>query len=437
MKRALLLITCLCFLKASAQNYLINFTGNGASNTVSSVKVENVTAGTSLIISGSDVLRLTFATNANSIDAGNSSVLIVYPNPMNDKSIVQISPPQEGNAIITIFDISGKSVTQTTSYLEHNMNEFSLSGLKNGFYIISVEGHTYKYSGKLLSNGRTDGSVNIKKLSNNQAHGEKSKQTDHKGVQAIVDMIYKPGDRLKFTGLSGKYSTIKTDIPVSDKTINFNFLDCKDADNINYPVVEIGTQIWMAENLKTTKYRNSELIGTTSPAILDIRLENTPKYQWAYGGDESNVGTYGRLYTWFALTDIRNVCPTDWHVPTDNEWTTLTDYLTIAGFGFQGSGNDIAKSIANTSGWPASSTAGTIGNDQKSNNSSGFTALPGGWRSSTGTFTSIDGSGFWWSNVEYNSTTAYYRVLYSFSNILSRDFLNKWSGFAVRCLKDQ
>src|SRR5688500_14669040 len=94
-----------------------------------------------------------------------------------------------------------------------------------------------------------------------------------------------------------------------------------------YHTVTIGTQVWMAENLKTTKYRNGDLIGTTIPATLDISSESAPKYQWAYNGEESIVATYGRLYTWYAVTDSRNVCPTGWHVPSDAEWTTLTTYL--------------------------------------------------------------------------------------------------------------
>jgi hypothetical protein len=82
-----------------------------------------------------------------------------------------------------------------------------------------------------------------------------------------------------------------------------------DIDGNVYNTVSIGGQCWMKENLKTTKYRNGESIGTTSTATLDISSETTPKYQWAYEGNESNVATYGRLYTWFAITDSRNVCP--------------------------------------------------------------------------------------------------------------------------------
>jgi hypothetical protein len=101
----------------------------------------------------------------------------------------------------------------------------------------------------------------------------------------------------------------------------------EDADGNIYQTIGIGSQIWMAENLKTTRYRNGDLIGTTTPSTLDISGETAPKYQWAYDGDESNVVNYGRLYTWYTVTESRNVCPIEWHVPSDSEWAILTDYI--------------------------------------------------------------------------------------------------------------
>jgi uncharacterized protein (TIGR02145 family) len=210
----------------------------------------------------------------------------------------------------------------------------------------------------------------------------------------------------------------------------------KDIDDNVYTSVTIGTQVWMVENLKTTKYRNGDLIGTTTPATLDISTEATPKYQWAYEGNESNVNTYGRLYTWYAVTDSRNVCPTGWHVPTDAEWTTLTDYLTNNGYGYGGSGDNIAKSMAATSGWTTHGTLGNVGNDQASNNSSGFTALPSGYRYFNGTFDTFGSTGFWWSSTEYPTSNAYYRfLLYVYSTVGSY-VVSKLDGFSVRCLRD-
>ena len=100
-----------------------------------------------------------------------------------------------------------------------------------------------------------------------------------------------------------------------------------DIDGNTYPTIEIGTQTWMAESLKTTRFRNGDLIGTTTPTDKNISGESFPKYQWAYEGNEVNVAEYGRLHTWYTVTDSRNICPTGWHVSTDEEWHTLVLYL--------------------------------------------------------------------------------------------------------------
>jgi len=435
MKKFLFLIAIFCALKTNAQNYFITFAGTGASTTVNSVKVENLTAGTSLTLNGSDILRLMIiTTNINSIENNQSSELKIYPNPMTDNSVLQIYPSEEGNAVISVLDLAGKLIAQIQSYLENNLQEFRISGIKSGFYLISVKGSNYQYSGKLLCNSKAAGTISIEKITNNQIVAEKISKTDYKGTQATVDMAYTSGDRIKFTGISGNYSTVKTDIPAGDKTITFDFIACTDGDNNNYPVVAIGTQVWMAENLKTTKYSDGDLIGTTTPATLNISGESTPKYQWAYEGNESNVATYGRLYTWYAVTDNRNICPTGWHVPTDVEMSILTLYLTNNGYGFEGSGNDIGKSMATTFGWITNPTPGCIGNDQASNNSSGFTGPPGGTVES-GSFGGVGIIGDWWLATEQSAISAFNLLLecnYWGKSIFSN---RKYQGFSVRCLR--
>jgi uncharacterized protein (TIGR02145 family) len=251
-------------------------------------------------------------------------------------------------------------------------------------------------------------------------------------------MAYSSGDILKFTGTSGNYSYTKIDIPTQDKTIIFNFINSTDGDNNNYQMVEIGTQVWLSENLKTTRYLNGDLIGTTIPSTLDISNEITPKYQWACGDNEANVSAYGRLYTWYAITDNRKVCPAGWHVPSYDEWTILTDYLTNNGFGYGGSGDDIAKSMSATSNWTVFSEAGTIGNDQASNNSSGFTALPSGDRYFGGIFTDkIGDSSYWWSSTEYIENNAWYWITCNSCRYVYRFYESKKSnGGSVRCIKD-
>lgn len=194
----------------------------------------------------------------------------------------------------------------------------------------------------------------------------------------------------------------------------------KDIEGNVYKTVQIGTQVWMAENLKTKCYSNGDLIGTTTPATLYIQLEKAPKYQWAYDGDDNNAAVYGRLYSGYAITDNRNVCPTGWHIPTSKEWTRLVNYL--------GSENLALKlKETGTSHW-LTTNDGT--------NESGFTALPGGQRYDEGLFVWKGYSCIWWAALENPSTWAY-----EFSISIHSPNSNIYStpnsyGLSVRCIKD-
>jgi uncharacterized protein (TIGR02145 family) len=174
----------------------------------------------------------------------------------------------------------------------------------------------------------------------------------------------------------------------------------------------------MAENLKTTKYRNGDLIGTTTS---DIGSEISPKYQWAYDNNEQNVAAYSRLYTWHAATDTRNICPTGWHLATNDDYGTLQNNL--------GGGYMTGKlKETGTTHWNSPNTGAT--------NESGFTALPGGWRYSTIGFTGLQKQGYWWTANEYSTSDARNRVIRYDNTVFSSVYSNKRVGYSVRCIKD-
>jgi hypothetical protein len=169
MKSILFLLVILCALNASGQDYLITFAGTGASTTVSTVKIENLTKGSNLTINGTDVLHLTsIATVLNSIENNQSSIMKIYPNPMNDNSTLEIYPPKDGNATISVYEVTGKLIAQTQSFLERSQQEYRLSGLQSGLYLITIKGSDYQYSGKLLCNSKAIGTISIEKIANNQ-----------------------------------------------------------------------------------------------------------------------------------------------------------------------------------------------------------------------------------------------------------------------------
>ena len=205
-----------------------------------------------------------------------------------------------------------------------------------------------------------------------------------------------------------------------------------DADGNSYNTVTIGSQVWMKENLKTTRYTNGDLIGTTTPATLDITTLTAPKYQWAH-----SITDYGRLYTYYTITNARKVCPDGWHIPTDGEWTTLTDYLSNNGYGYGGNANYIAKSLAAKTGWTPDPTPGTVGNDQASNNSSGFSGFAGGGRYSTGIMNFVNLHGIWWSSTESSPGSAYFRCIGYIPEAVFRGVFSESYGLSVRCVKDK
>jgi uncharacterized protein (TIGR02145 family) len=230
-----------------------------------------------------------------------------------------------------------------------------------------------------------------------------------------------------------------------------------DFDENVYTTVEIGTQIWMAENLKVTHYAD----GTIIPYITDNSQwgslgDNETDDAFCYYENDANgeATAFGALYSWAAAmgdnavssnavpSGVQGVCPDGWHLPSNAEWTILQDYLIANGYNFDGStsGNEIAKSLAATSGWTANTTAGNPGNDQTSNNSTGFTAFAGGTRSnaSTGIFTGIESKGIWWSSTEYatdNSMSYRSLIQYNYDNFMLY-FNPKSNGFSVRCLSN-
>jgi uncharacterized protein (TIGR02145 family) len=203
----------------------------------------------------------------------------------------------------------------------------------------------------------------------------------------------------------------------------------KDIDGNVYKIITIGTQTWMSENLKTTRYNDGTVIPlvTDGAAWQNASTNTSPGYCWYNAPNEtSNLLAYGALYNWYAINSAtngnKNVCPTGWHVPTDGEWTTLSTYL-----GGEGVAGGKMKE-AGLAHWLSPNIGAT--------NESGFAGLPGGFRGSNGTFGNIGLSGFWWSSTELNTTNAWYRDLNNNYGDVYRSFYDEGSGMSVRCLRD-
>ena len=194
-----------------------------------------------------------------------------------------------------------------------------------------------------------------------------------------------------------------------------------DIDGNVYHTITIGTQVWMVENLKTTKYRNGDQIPNVTANASWAAL-TSGAYCWN-NNDAANKVTYGGLYNWFAVVDSRSIAPADWHVPTDAEWTTLTTYLG----GDEGAGGPLKET--GTSHWITPNNGAT--------NSTGFTALPGGLRNFyDGTFNTVGYNGYWWSCTALDASNAGRRSINVNSVYAILSYASKQHGLSVRCIRD-
>ncbi|MBR4488830.1 MAG: fibrobacter succinogenes major paralogous domain-containing protein [Bacteroidales bacterium] len=213
-----------------------------------------------------------------------------------------------------------------------------------------------------------------------------------------------------------------------------------DIDGNTYNTVQIGQQCWMKENLRTTKYADNTTISQGSST------STTTAYWYYPNNSSSNMSTYGLLYNWKAVmrdatsssanpSGVQGICPNGWHVPSDAEWTQLTDYVSSQIQYVCGSDNTyIAKSLASTTGWNSSTSTCAVGNTPSNNNATGFGAFPAGYYA--GSYGSFGTYAYFWSATEGSSGYAYYRSLLNYYAYVSRYYYGKNHGFSVRCVRD-
>ncbi|MEW5924118.1 MAG: FISUMP domain-containing protein [Candidatus Zixiibacteriota bacterium] len=255
-------------------------------------------------------------------------------------------------------------------------------------------------------------------------------------VTYLISYLYKSGPEpncgIGFEGICGDVN-ISGGVNILDVTYLINYLYkggatpiCDqddiviDIDGNVYQTVTIGTQVWMAENLKVTHYRNGDVI----PNVPDDEDWSglVSGAQCSYDNNEELVTVYGRLYNWYAINDSRNIAPEGWHMPSDTEWQALIDYL---------GGDDIAGGKIKTAGtdyWSYPNTGAT--------NESGFSALPGGYREILGAFSALGLYAAFWSGTEASGNYSWYRALSFATAHIGRGSKNKKEGISVRCIKD-
>jgi uncharacterized protein (TIGR02145 family) len=240
-----------------------------------------------------------------------------------------------------------------------------------------------------------------------------------------------------------------------------------DNDGNSYQTIVIGEQVWMIENLKTTKYRNGDPIPEIKDASEWGKLSTGAYCVYENYSDYANI--YGNLYNWHTVNDKRKIAPKGWHVPTTEEWKTLMTYVSDTygnqtnsstsgengGAGSSLSRNNnyelIAKFLASTSLWDSTTIEETPGYNVTQNNQSGFSALPGGFRDIEGKYLNMGTNGRYWSSSDYEDiqlfnpdgtisegdpTMSIFITINHDSKMVYQSGMAKGSGCSVRCLKD-
>jgi uncharacterized protein (TIGR02145 family) len=426
--------------KIHAQNYQISFTGTGGSTSVDSVKVENLSKWTSLVLAGTDTLNLSATVGINAPPNPGGIGLRIYPNPSPGNCLVGFETGSVSNMRIVLTGVTGNTVVQQSGSLPAGKHVFRLSPLHAGIYILNIESDNYHYTAELVCNAAGTGGPSISAIE--PAGGTKQGQylpgragmKDFSKPGSIIGMQFNAGDTLKLTGKSGKFRTVSMLFPDQSQTVTFNFVSCDDADSNHYAVVQIGSQLWMQENLKTTKYRD----GSDIPNVTDSAAWGnlTTGAYCDYHNLPSEGAYYGHLYNFYAVDDSRKICPSGWHVASHSEWNIMEKFLdsTVDTTALMGTGTVIGRILkegCDTRWAYLDSTYGL--------NSAGFTALCSNFRTATGSWSLAPDDNHddsFWTATSYNANSAWFRSLrWCYSDIYSL-FPMKKGGCSVRCIKD-
>jgi uncharacterized protein (TIGR02145 family) len=410
-------------LNSVAFNYSVSFTGHGASTDVTSVLVQNITQGTSVSVTAGQVLILAEVQTGVNNTVSESYGDIVSFNDTEGHSVISFNINQAGKTILEIYHQDGRKAGSIATDLNVGKHRYKLS-LPRGLYIAHVRGNGFEYTTKLIS--KSNGNNDVRIVPDGV---EEALQSSAKRVKASeISMSYASGDRIIFRGYSENMCTIVSDVISADKTIDFNFVPCQDANGNHYATISIGNQVWMAENLKTTKYADgSDIILRASKAeyLADSNNNTTPVCRY-FNDDANTKDVAGLAYKYQTIQ--KDLCPSGWHIPSHLEWRILRDAISL---------NQVERynSIRQT---------GPYWNNTGATNASGFSAVATGtfwaeWPIHNGTWAIWLASDLW--NNDPNNCWFFYAAtddnLTSGSIVCDEIASDAFAMFgAIRCVKN-
>ena len=428
-----LLALSLLAMDARSQVVALTFTAeqNGAYVPLDSIRITDLTQGQDTILYFPDTVLVLGATGIVGLDQDPQAPLLGqnHPNPFSGSTTVELTLREGGPVAMGVNDAMGRAVCFWSGGLGAGTHRFSFAG-GAGTHMLWATANDQRRTMRMVG-----------------LSGEGTPDLAYNGMGGSGAGVYRslsewaPGDQLQMIGyatLDSGYpgSGLLGDAPVVSGTYTFALTNgalcpgdptVTDIDGHTYPVVTIGTQCWMAANLRTAHYRDGSLI----PNVTDNATWNgLDSGAWChYANDVANDTIFGKLYNWYAATDPRGVCPSGWHVPSDAEWTQLGDHL---------GGLSIAGGAMKTTGTLQMGTGLWSGPNTGATNSSGFAGDPNGghFSSNGGFFDFLHNFSYWWGTTEVNAATARCWVLFSIDEAVGWGYEGKENGFCLRCLRD-
>jgi uncharacterized protein (TIGR02145 family) len=346
---------------------------------------------------------------------------------------LRLNIQEKSSMEVVVYNLHGQAVSKAHKSLDAGVQSFALPRTGSGVFLYKVKLGNHEILLKSNSIDGVSGGASVKFQGPVSSKGA--------GKQAKISVTIDDVIAVTKSGFLN-YRVIVTNSDTSG--IEIKMIVCADtmidADGNVYQAVRIGNQVWTVENLRTTKYNDGGAISLVTDKDA-WNMDTMPKYCYYNNTtNDDSIKKFGALYSWYTVKTVK-LAPKGWHVPTDAEWTILEIYLAANGFNWDGTktGNKIAKSMAAKADWGTYTSLGAIGNDLTTNNRSGFSALPGGFRFYLGgnDFYGNSNAGGWWSVTEYDAWNARYIYLNSGPNdFLDISYIEKIGGFSVRLLRD-
>lgn len=444
MKGSILLVwlTVGLFTLSFAQQTTLKFTAdkNEQHVVMSSIHVENLTQGgdTTLIAPDTVLVLEEYVGIAEEIINRSFTVSACFPNPIVEKGQVNLHLSESKKLQLTVSDVNGRVHLKEHYDLQKGEHSFSFFPGSERLYLLRVQTDEDCQTIKIFNGSDLAGTCSL-------AHNiDLVPRSNLKSVDNITSFIYNSGDKLKVTASSNLGNRTITCTPQNDQTYYFSYTGntcpgvptVTDFEGNTYNTVKIGTQCWMKENLKTTRYSNGSGISNVTNNSSWENL-TSGAYAW-FNHNAGYKDIYGAQYNWFATIDARGLCPNGWHVPVKDDWAILKNYVWDTSDFYA---NELKSSRQDGSPlgghcntnehprWDANATHN--GTDDH-----GFSGLPAGSRDFNGQFDDLGEKAIWWTATETSNSSAWYYGLNYNKGKVYVVGTSKEYGFSVRCIKD-